>query len=158
VGDPFYYTRQYDEAIEQYRKTLELDPNFFLARLWLGKSYEQKGMYKEAIAEFQNARSSDDNLAILGALGHVYAVSGNRSGAKKIIKELKGLSERYVPPYHIAIIYAGLQRKDEAFEWLEQACQGRDEWLLYLKIDPRLDSLRADQRFGGLLRRIGLAA
>ena len=156
VGDPFYYMRQYDEAIEQYRKTLELDPNSFLARLWLGKSYEQKGMYKEAIAEFQNARSSEDNPAILGALGHVYAVSGNRGEAEKIIKELKGLSERYVAPYHIAIIYASLQNKDKAFEWLEEAYQGRDEWLLYLKIDPRLDSLCSDPRFGDLLRRIGL--
>ena len=156
VGDPFYYMRQYDEAIEQYRKTLELDPSFFLARLWLGKSYEQKGMYKEAITEFQNARSSDDNPAILGALGHVYAVAGNRGEAEKIIKELKGLSERYVAPYHIAIIYAGLQKKDEAFEWLEEAYQGRDEWLLYLKIDPRLDSLRSDARFSNLLGLAGL--
>jgi tetratricopeptide (TPR) repeat protein len=158
VGDPLYYMRHYDEAIEQYRKTLELDPNFFLARLWLGQSYEQKGMYKEAIAEFQNARSSEDNLSILGALGHVYAVSGNRVEAEKTIKELKELSERYVAPYHIAIIYAGLQKKDEAFQWLEEAYQSRDEWLLYLKIDPRLDSLRSDPRFEGLLRRIRLAA
>ena len=84
-------------------------------------------------------------------------MSGNRGEAEKIIKELKGLSERYVAPYHIAIIYAGLQKKDEAFEWLEQAYQGRDEWLLYLKIDPRVDTLRSDPRFGGLLRQIGLA-
>jgi len=158
VGDPFYYMRQYDEAIEQYRKTLELDPNFFLAHLWLGMSYEQKGMYEEAITEFQNARSSDGNPAILGALGHVYAVSGNRGEVEKIIKQLKGPSERYVAPYHIAIIYVGLQKKDEAFEWLKEAYQGRDEWLLYLKIDPRLDTLRSDPRFGGLLRQIGLAS
>jgi tetratricopeptide (TPR) repeat protein len=155
VGDPFYYKRQYNEAIEQYRKTLELDPNFFLARLWLAKSYEQKGMYKEAIAELQNARSSEDNPAILGALGHVYAVAGNSGGAEKIVKELKGLSERYVAPYHIAIIYAGLQKKDEAFEWLEEAYGSRDEWLLYLKIDPRLDSIRSDPRFSDLLSRAG---
>ena len=157
MGDPFFYMRHYDEAIEQYRKTLELDPNFFLARLWLGKSYEQKGMYKEAITEFQNARSSDDNAAMLSALGHVYAVSGNKDGAEKIIIEVKGLSKRYVSPYHIAIIYAGLQKNDEAFELLEEAYQGRDEWLLYLKIDPRLDNLRADRRFANLLGRLGLA-
>ncbi len=157
VGDPFYYMRQYDESIEQYRKTLELDPTFFLARLWLGTSYEQKGMYKEAIVEFQKARSSEDDPAILGALGHVYAVSGNRGEAEKIIKKLKGLSERYVAPYHIATIYAGLQGKDEAFEWLEEAYKSRDEWLLYLKIDPRLDSIRSDTRFSDLLGRAGLA-
>jgi serine/threonine protein kinase/cytochrome c-type biogenesis protein CcmH/NrfG len=156
VGDPFYYMRQYDEAIEQYRKTLELDPNFFLAHLWLGMSYEQKGMYEEAITEFQNARSSDGNPAILGALGHVYAVSGNRGEAENITKELNGLSKRYVAPYHIAMIYVGLQKKDVAFKWLEEAYQGRDEWLLYLKIDPRLDSLRSDPRFVDLLRRIDL--
>ncbi len=158
VGDPFYYTRQYDEAIDQYRKTLELDPNFFLARLWLGKSYEQKGMYKEAIAEFHKAKSSDDNAMILGALGHVYAVSGNRGEAEKIINELKRLSKRYVAPYHIATIYAGLQIKDEAFQWLERAYQGRDEWLLYVEIDPRLDSIRSDLRFRDLLRRMNRAS
>jgi DNA-binding winged helix-turn-helix (wHTH) protein/TolB-like protein/Tfp pilus assembly protein PilF len=155
VGDPFYYLRHYDEAIEQYRKTLELDPNFFLARLWLGKSYEQKGLYKEAIQEFQNAQLSEDAPSILGALGHVYAVLGNRVEAEKTIKKLKALSERYVAPYHIAIIYAGLQKNDEAFEWLEGAYQARDEWLLYLKIDPSLDSLRSDLRFEDLLRRVG---
>ena len=155
LGDPFFYVRQYDKAIEQYQKTLELDPNFFLARLWLGKSYEQKGMYKEAIAEFQHARSLEDNPAILGALGHVYAVSGNKSEAEKIAKTLKGLSERYVAPYHIGIIYAGLLKKDEAFKWLEEAYRSRDEWLLYLKIDPRLDSLRSEPRFSDLLGRAG---
>jgi TolB-like protein/Tfp pilus assembly protein PilF len=157
VGDPVYYMRRYDEAIEQYRKTLELDPSFFLAHLWLGTSYEQKGMYKEAIAEFQTARLSEDNPAILGALGHVYAVEGRRVEAEKIIKELNGLSERYVAPYHIAIICAGLQNKDEAFELLEEAYQSRDEWLLYLKIDPRLDSLRSDSRFSDLLARTGFS-
>lgn len=157
VGDPCYYKRDYDQAIEQYQKTLELDPNFSLARLWLGQSHEQKGMYEKAIVEFQKARLTDDNPALLGALGHAYAVSGNRGAAEKIIKALKSPSKRYVAPCHIATIYVGLQKKDEAFQWLERAYQGRDEWLLYLKIDPRLDSLRSDPRFRDLLRRMNLA-
>ena len=157
MADPYYFMRQYNQAIGQYQKTLEMDPRFSLARLWLGWSYEQKGMYKEAIAEFQEARLSDDNLAILAALGHAYALSGNKGEAEKIINQLKRLSKRYVAPWHIATIYLGLQKKDEAFQWLERAYQGRDEWLLYLKIDPRLDSLRSDPRFVDLMRRLGLA-
>ena len=156
VADPYYFMRQYDKAIAQYQKTLELDSNFSLARLWLGLSYEQKGMYEKAVAQFQKARLSDDNPAILAALGHAYAVSGNRDEAEKIINELKRLSKQYVAPYHIATIYVGLQKNEEAFQWLERAYQGRDEWLLYLKIDQRLDGLRSDPRFQSLMRKMDL--
>jgi len=112
-------------------------------------------MYEEAITEFQNARSSDGNPAILALLDMSMLCRGTEARSKRLSKQLKGPSERYVAPYHIAIIYVGLQKKDEAFEWLKEAYQGRDEWLLYLKIDPRLDSLRSDPRFEGLLRQIG---
>jgi hypothetical protein len=75
----------------------------------------------------------------------------------KILNELEDLSKRkYVPPYWIATIYAGLGEKDRAFEWLEKASEERSGGMVWLKVDPRLDSLRFDSRFVGLLRRVGI--
>jgi len=104
------YMRQYDEAIEQYRKTLELDPNFFLAHVWLGMSYEQKGMYEEAITEFQNARSSDGNPAILGALDMSMLCRGTEARSKRL-STVEGAIGTVCSAYHIAIIYVGLQKE-----------------------------------------------
>jgi TolB-like protein/DNA-binding winged helix-turn-helix (wHTH) protein/Tfp pilus assembly protein PilF len=158
VGLIFYYVRQYDQAIEQYRKTLDLDPNFDAARLFLGRAYVQKGMYTEAIAELQKAIGlNEDNLRITAALGHAYAVSGRGGEAQKVLNKLKELSKRrYVPPFDVALIYAGLGEKDEAFAWLEKAYEERAvRRFLFLKIEPAFDGLRSDSRFQDLLRRMG---
>jgi len=88
---------------------------------------------------------------------YVYAVSGQKDRALKVIDELKELSKRrYVSSYHLAMIYIGLRQKDPAFEWLESAYRERSDLLVYLNVEPRLDSLRSDPRFKDLLRRVGL--
>ncbi len=159
TGDPFYYGRQYDQAIEHFRKIIEAEPNFYVTHIFLGWAYEQKGQFPEAIAEFETASRLDDSPVILAALGRAYAVSGKRGEAQKVLEELKELSQRrYVSPYLMAIIYTGLRKKDQAFEWLEEAYQDRSDWLAWLKVDPRLDSLRSDPRFTDLLGRVGLAS
>jgi adenylate cyclase len=155
AGDPDYFARRYDQAMKQYRKTLEMDPNFYVARLFLGYGYEQKGQLTEAIAEFQRARQSDNDPAVLGALGHAYAMSGQTRETHALLDELKR-SKRYVSPYHIAIIHVGLEENDQAFQWLDKAYQDGGPWLLYLKVDPRLDRLRSDSRYTGLLQRLRL--
>jgi TolB-like protein/DNA-binding winged helix-turn-helix (wHTH) protein/Tfp pilus assembly protein PilF len=155
VGWVFYFRRQYDQAIEQFRKTLEMDPNFTSAHVKLGWAYEQKGMYEEAIGEFQTVltRIGGD---VLTELGHAYAVAGQRDEATKIIVELRERAKQpYVSPYLVATIYAGLGDKVQAFEWLEKSYKNRCGWLAWLKVDPKLDSLRSDQRFADLLRRVG---
>jgi TolB-like protein/Flp pilus assembly protein TadD len=157
-GELLHYARQHDQAIEQLLRTLNNDPNILPVQVFLGRSYEQKGMYKEAIAEFQRAVSlSDNDLRVIANLGHAYAVSGRRDEAQRVLADLKRQSKRrYISPFMMAIILVGLGEKDQAFEWLEKAYDDRSVWMTFLKVDPRLDSLRSDPQFVGLLRRMRL--
>lgn len=157
VGTHFYYSRQYDKAIEQCRETLEMEPDFHVAYAVIGESYTQKGMYKEAIAELQKATSISPRPEGLALLGYTHAVAGHRNEARKVLNRLKNLSNRrYIEPASIAIVYTGLVERDQAFEWLERAYEHRNELLVMLKVDPRLDALRSDARFADLLQRVGL--
>lgn len=158
LGMAFYYARDYDQAIEQFEKTLELDQNFPPPRAFLPAAYEQKGMYNEAIAEFKKAlslRGINEVGFLRAGLGHIYAVSGKKSEARKLLAELKQLSEQgYVPAPSIALIYAGLGEKDQALAWLEQGYEQRAFQMQWIKIEPRWDSLRSDPRFADLIRRM----
>src|SRR5262249_50606254 len=150
--------RQYDLAIEQLNKALEMDSNFGVAYWYLGLAYEQQGKYSEAENAFRKAKDLlKDNEAVVADMGHLYAVSGRKDQALKVIEELKTLSkQRYASSYHIALIYLALNEMDQAFEWLEKAYQERSDMLVYLKVDPRVDKLRADSRFKDLMKRVGL--
>ena len=161
LGLAFYYHRDYDQAIEQFQKTLELDQNFPTAHNFLPAAYEQKGMYSEAVAEFKKAipstAGSEWSLAKAG-LGHVYAVTGKKSEARTLLDELKQHSaHEYVPATSLALIYAGLGEKDQAFAWLDKAVEQRAFQLQWIALDPRWDSLRSDPRFGELMGRIGVS-
>lgn len=159
LGALLYLARHYDEAVQQFRKALELDADFALAHFALGYVFEALGKYEDAESEYQHSQGGLGNLAEFTAcVGRIHAFSGRREEALHAIDELKQLSEaRYVQPTLIAIIYAALGDTDETFRWLEQAYTERDEDLCLLKVDPRLDSLRADPRFLSLLERVGLA-
>lgn len=148
-----YYARRFDEAIEQDRKTLELDPSFAASHLGLGFSYAAKGMYREALAEFEKLPPG----RCRSCLAYAHARLGERSQALRTIDELKAVSKQEpVSPEVFAIIYLGLGEKDQAFAWLEKAYDERDHSLLStLKVDPLWDPLRSDPRFADLLRRIG---
>jgi eukaryotic-like serine/threonine-protein kinase len=159
LGRAFYFSRRYDQAIDQLRKTLdEIDSNFGVAHWYLGMVYEQKARYPQAIAEFQKWSSlSGGDPAATGALGHAFAVSGKPGEAQKALVKLKELSKsRYVSPYDVAVIYIGLGDKDQALEWLERAYEDYSAWLIWLNVDPRFDTVHADQRYHELLHRMGL--
>jgi len=158
TGEIYYVARKYDRAIEYFRKALEMDPNFVVAHMYLGLVYAQQQEFSSALAELQKARLLQDSPDILCELGYVYALSGKRREAEKILSDLKVISkQRYIIPTYYAIIYAGLGDKDKAFEWLEKGY--REGGLLTgLKTDPQWDSLRTDSRFADLLKRVGLAA
>jgi Tfp pilus assembly protein PilF len=86
------------------------------------------------------------------------AVSGQGAEARQVIAELLKLAQQsYLPPYPLAIVYAGLGEKDEAFAWLEKAYAEREAWMTYLNVYPVFDPLRSDARFAESLRRVGLA-
>jgi tetratricopeptide (TPR) repeat protein len=158
LGLSFLFARQYDRAIEQFEKAMEMDPNFIWTHFFMGWAYEQKGNYEGAIAEFQKARQLDDSPLILAALGHTYVMAERRDEALRVLAEMKDLAERrHVSSYHFAIIHAALGERDEAFEWLEKTYEARSEALVWLKVDPRLDTLRTDPRFIDLQRRVGLS-
>ncbi len=150
--------RRYDQAVEQYRKTLELDPNFPSGYLHLGLAYEQKALYQDAVAACQKARAlPGSNPLTLAGLGHCYARWGKKDRARKLLAELEQLARRrYVPAFDIALIHIGLDDRDRAFHWLEQAYRDHDGWLVWLKVDPLFDSLRSDPRFIALLKKLGL--
>jgi tetratricopeptide (TPR) repeat protein len=148
---------RYDQSIEQTRKALELDPNFWWSYQNLGLAYERKKQYPEAIAALERARLADDNPSSLGYLGYVYGTAGKKAEAQRALEELKELSKkRYVSPYNFACIYAGLNDKDQAFEWLERTYQERAFFMTQLKVDTVLDNLRPDPRFKDLLKRMNL--
>lgn len=157
LGRVLSTARQHDRAIEQLQKTLELDKNFALAQSFLGVAYLEKGMYEEAIRELKKGVAlSVRNGEPLCYLGYAYAASGRRGEALKLLDEVQGLSGGKVSPYNVAIIYAGLGERDRAFEQLEKAYNGREEWLINLDVEKALDGLRSDPRFQDLLRRMGL--
>ena len=152
----YLYARQYDQAIQQCQRTAELDRNYPETADFRGLAYEQKGMYREAIAELQMAVNLSGNSPHIKAeLGHAYAIAGETTPALDILDELKrGSTETHISSYDIAVIYIGLGRKDQALEALENAYQERSEWLRYVKVDPRLDSLRGDPRFEKLANQV----
>ncbi|HKC65859.1 MAG TPA: tetratricopeptide repeat protein [Pyrinomonadaceae bacterium] len=158
IGNFLYVMRRYDRAINHFQKMLEMEANFHGTHSNLGNVYEQKGMYEEAIAEFEKALVLDANLSARAWLGHAYAIAGKRGKARKIINDLKERAKKYyVSPYDFAIIYLGLGERDEAFALLEKAYEERNDALVWIKFDPRLDSIRTDTRFRDLMQRVGLA-
>ena len=158
LGWIYYLSGQNDKAIEQCRKILELDPSSFPARRYLGLAYEAKGMYPEAIAEFQTGVKLSGSPLMQALLGHAYAASGRTAEAKQVLADLQQLqqSQRYVSPYTVAAIYAGLGDDAQAFKWLETAVEGRDIWLMNLKVDPVFARLRSKRQFTDILARIRL--
>jgi TolB-like protein/Tfp pilus assembly protein PilF len=157
VGYILSNASRYDEAIDQYLKTFELIPNFAELHWYLGLAYEQKGMLEETIMEFQHAITLSGGFAKYRAgLGRIYAVVGKRDEAIEILGELRELSKReHVSPYHIAKIYAALGEKDKALEQLEKAYEIEDPGMVYLKIDPLIDSIRTESRFKELMKKVG---
>ena len=153
-----YYARQYDQAIEQARATIEAYPNFWLAHFWLGSAYREKKMHADAVAQFRRARElSHDNPAMIMAYGHAQALAGKPAEARAALATLRKLAHgRYIPSLYFAGIYLGLREWDQAMAGLTQAYAEKTDRLIYMGVDPIADPLRADPRFGDLLRRIGL--
>ena len=159
LGMAFYAARQYDRAIEQEKKTLELEPNLPVAHWIMGMAYEQKGMYGQAAEAFRQALAiRPGNPNYLASLARAHALAGNPSEARKLLDELLAQTRTGdASPFFIALVYTALGEKDSAFQWLDRAVAERSGSIRYLKVEPRLDSLREDPRFGQLLTAVGLS-
>jgi TolB-like protein/Tfp pilus assembly protein PilF len=156
IGWLSFFARQHDRAIEQLRKTIDMDPNFALAYWLLGLNKEQKGQLEEATADFRRAVSlSQDIPFALASLGHVLGRSGKRGEAAAALEELLRLAaRRYVSPHSIATVYIGLGEMSEALEWLNRAADERSNWIVFLNVDPVFDPLRDEPRFRKIADRL----
>ncbi|HJT80785.1 MAG TPA: tetratricopeptide repeat protein [Chthoniobacterales bacterium] len=146
------------EAAVKLQKWLEKEPNFWVTHLMLGKVQAQQGKTAEAIAELEKAAElSHGNSEAIGSIGYVAGMSGDKDRANAVLEQLKALStQRYIPPYNVALVYAGLGQDESALAELNRACDERDVRVTLLKVDPRWNSLRSDPNFAAILKRIGL--
>ena len=159
--DALYLARRYDEAVEECRQMLRLNPNNRFASHVLGAALTQQGRYAEAEMELQRGlgvptEEKHSKGRLLAELGYVYAVSGRSAEAAGVIAQLKGIQSAWGAMW-IAKVYAGLGDRDQAFAWLTKAADGRFPFLYEVKIAPQYDKLRSDPRYAELLRRINLS-
>jgi tetratricopeptide (TPR) repeat protein len=160
VGWALYHARRYDEAIEQLRRAVELDPNYPVTYWILGLLFRKTGCYELAIAEGEKAvKLSAGSPLMRAALAHTFGAAGRTTEALQILRDLANLAkQKYVAPSFFAEIHIGLKEDDRAIEYLEKSYEEHSHWLVYLHIDPSMDSLRDNPRFQDLLRRVGLPA
>jgi TolB-like protein/DNA-binding winged helix-turn-helix (wHTH) protein/Tfp pilus assembly protein PilF len=152
-----FQARDYPSALEFARQAVAINPYGWAGHLNLAQVLAEIGEYPEALASYENAeRYSGANAKAVAYRGHVLARMGRADEARAIASALEARSrERYVPPYTIAMIHAGLGEADTAFEWLDRALEARDIHLVFTTVDPRWDELRDDPRFRSLLSRCG---
>jgi len=160
VGWGLYYARAYEQAVDQLRRTLELDSNFAVAHLMLGLTYARQNRMAEALSSVERALalSGGDPLTLaVGGLGYVHAISGDRRKALEIIERLSARADdRYESDYCQAMVLAGLGDRSKAIAKLDSACRERYDRLVYLNVEPIFDSLRQEPAFKQLIGRIGL--
>ena len=157
LGWRLYMAREYDQAIEQLRNTIDMDTAFVLPHLVLGQAYEQKKAYDQAIAELRRATElSLGSPPVLAALARTLAVSGRITEARNLLEQLQLSKRQYVSPFYVAIVYAGLGENERALDWLEKAYADHSNAIVFLKVDPQLDTLRSYPRFHELQRKLRL--
>ena len=160
VGWALYHARRYDEAIEQLRRTVELDTNYPVTYWILGLLLRKTGCYELAIAEGEKAvKLSGSSPLMHAALAQTLGTAGRTKEALQVLDDLTKLAkQRYVAPYFFAGIHVGLGDNDRAIEYLQKSYEEHSHWLIYLHIDPSMDGVRDNPRFQDLLRRVGLPA
>jgi TolB-like protein/DNA-binding winged helix-turn-helix (wHTH) protein/Tfp pilus assembly protein PilF len=159
LGAALFYAGRYAEAETEYRKTLKRDASWAPAHWGLGRTLLKLGRTDEALAEHQEAvHRSPGSAGYLCTLANALGLTGRRAEALRVLDEIRGGSgPRYVSPYDLALVYAGLDDKERAFEQLERAYLERQSSMRQLRIDERLAPLAADPRFEALARRVGLS-
>jgi Flp pilus assembly protein TadD len=150
-----FQARHYPAAVEHARKAILIDSTFWIGHVQLGQAYAQTGESDLALEALRDAaRFSGANSKAISLRGYLLAKTGRANEAREVLRTLEADSrERYVPPYAMALVHAGLGEQEPVFEWLDKAYAARDVHLIYLPVDPKWDPYRADPRFISLLAR-----
>jgi Tfp pilus assembly protein PilF len=152
---PLYLSRRFDETAMLARKDIDMFPDFFLPHMLLGNALFFKGDHAGGIKEMEKAKEMEPTPHLKGQLACLYARANRKDEARKVLQDLlEEAKERYVAPYWIAMIYVGLDEKDDAFKWFEKAYEERSWFLIFIKMDPWMDSVRSDPRYINLIQRI----
>ncbi|MDQ6799678.1 MAG: tetratricopeptide repeat-containing serine/threonine-protein kinase [Acidobacteriota bacterium] len=156
LGRAFYYRRDYERAIEQQKKTLDLEPLFGPSLLFLGQAYDQSGRIDEAIDVFQRGVSqSGGNPIYRGYYGYALARHHDETAARRILEQLnEEAATGWIPSFAFALIAVGLQDHDATEKWLMSALDERSHWLLYSNADPAFDDLWRMERFAAVRQRV----
>jgi len=149
IGWCLYYSRQYDQAVEQFRSVTESDPSLPLAHQTLGMAYQQKGQFDQAIEEYKRAAAfSNNSPASVAALASVYAAAGKGAESRRELALLEELARtRYVPAFHFATVHYAMGDLAKTFEWGWKAIGERCDYLLYLRVEPRVGKLAGNPEF-----------
>lgn len=162
LAKSFYFARQYDEAIELCRRALSLGSEFVPARFFLGQSFLQQGLFREALVEYDQGLNALGKSAFgTAVIAHARALGGDKPAAEEALQDLLAAAKRgkeYVPAFGIAIVQAGLGKTEDTLNWLERAWDERSVWMVYLRVDPVFDSIRSEPRFQRLVDRLQLPA
>jgi len=158
LGVPYYYSRNYEKAAEQFQRVSDMNPDFWLAHSWLAQTRAHQGKHDAALAELQKiGKIRGENLTEIPLAGYLYAVAGKPVEARQVLEaSQRAAKNRYVPAYELANIYAGLEDNNKTFEWLEKAFIERDSTMTFIKVDQRLDRIRSDPRLAKLIDRVGI--
>lgn len=154
----YYWGRDYERAVQESKKAMELDPDYFVPHFILGRSYVRLGKGAEAIAELKHKTSSAEESPLMAAaLGLAYGTGGQTKHTQKIVQAFAGYaSKRYIPATYFSMLYAGLGDQEQALNWLEKAHEERADGLTWINVEPMFDGLRQHPRFQALVKRIGL--
>jgi TolB-like protein/Flp pilus assembly protein TadD/tRNA A-37 threonylcarbamoyl transferase component Bud32 len=156
VGEIYYWSRQYDRAVEQLRSVLQIEPEFPMARNILGLTYLKTGDLAHAVEELEAARRLSPGPRTMSTLAYGYGAAGARAKAKQTLDELReGSKQRYTSAFALAVAYAGAGDTEQALSELEVAFAERSDTMAVLRVYPVLDGLRTEPRFKDLLARVG---
>jgi eukaryotic-like serine/threonine-protein kinase len=158
LGFLFYVETKYEHSIAQFRKVLEMNPQYYLAHAWMGNVYALAGQYDAALACYARAREADANSKFVDSLeAMTLALAGRRDEAAAMLERitLRAVND-YISPVSIAYICTTMGDKDRAFENLDRAIYDRDPSILGLKSNPIFESLRSDERYHAIMRKMQL--
>jgi tetratricopeptide (TPR) repeat protein len=150
--------RHYERAVDEARGILDIEPRAYWGHALMGSCLRDQGLFDEAIAAYRTALElSGGASSMMGWLGLCLAVAGHTDEARTMLDQLlERAAKSYVPPTSFAWIHLGLGEIDSAFEWLDRAVEGRDQFMMPIKGYSFFDPIRSDPRFAALLRRMRL--